>query len=248
VILRKVAKWVALACAGAVLLSMLAVLLLRWIDPVTSSFMMRAQATGEKVQYRWVDMAQISPHAQMAVIAAEDQLFPFHPGFDLDAIRDAAERNARSKRTRGASTISQQVAKNLFLWPERSFVRKGLEAWFTVLIEFMWPKERTLEVYLNIAQFGRGVYGVEAASKRYFRKTAAKLDRYEAATLAAVLPNPRRFRVDRPSPYLASRRDWIVAQMRGLGGPSYLKGLEDPEEAAARLKRRIEQSKRPGKL
>lgn len=245
-ILRTIAKWVALACASVVLLSMLAVLLLRWIDPVTSSFMLRAQLVrGERIQYQWVDMDAISPHAQMAVIAAEDQLFPFHPGFDLDAIRDAAERNTRSKRTRGASTISQQVAKNLFLWPERSFVRKGLEAWFTVLIEFMWPKERTLEVYLNIAEFGRGVYGVEAASRRYFRKSAGKLDRYEAATLAAVLPNPRRFRVDRPSPYVVSRRDWIVAQMRGLGGPSYLKGLDDPKEAEARLKRRIEQSKRP---
>jgi monofunctional biosynthetic peptidoglycan transglycosylase len=245
-VIRKIAKWVALACASVVLLSMLAVLLLRWVDPVTSSFMLRAQLSGEEnVRYRWVDMEQISPHAQMAVIAAEDQLFPFHPGFDLDAIRDAAERNARSKRTRGASTISQQVAKNLFLWPERSFVRKGLEAWFTVLIEFMWPKERTLEVYLNIAEFGRGVYGVEAASRRYFRKSAGKLDRYEAATLAAVLPNPRRFRVERPSPYVVSRRDWIVAQMRGLGGPSYLKGLQDPAEAEARLERRIERSRRP---
>ena len=244
-ILRKITKWVALACASVVLLSMLAVLLLRWIDPVTSSFMLRAQLGGEKIEYRWVDMDEISPHAQMAVIAAEDQLFPFHPGFDLDSIRDAAERNARSKRKRGASTISQQVAKNLFLSPDRTFLRKGLEAWFTVLIEFMWPKERTLEVYLNVAEFGRGVYGVEAASRRYFRKPAARLDRYEAATLAAVLPNPRRFRVERPSPYVVSRRDWIVAQMRGLGGPSYLKGLEDPEEAAARLKRRIERSRRP---
>jgi monofunctional glycosyltransferase len=246
-VIRQVAKWVTLACVGVVLLSMLAVLLLRWIDPVTSSFMLRAQLGGEKIEYRWVDMESISPHAQMAVIAAEDQLFPFHPGFDLDSIRDAAESNARSKRKRGASTISQQVAKNLFLSPERTLVRKGLEAWFTVLIEFMWPKERTLEVYLNIAQFGRGVYGVEAASRRYFRKSAGKLDRYQAATLAAVLPNPRRFRVERPSPYIVSRRDWIVAQMRGLGGPGYLKGLQDPAEAEARLKRRIERSRRPGK-
>jgi monofunctional glycosyltransferase len=244
-VIRKLAKWLTLACAGVVLLSMLAVLLLRWVDPVTSSFMLRAQLGGEKIRYHWAGLDEISPHAAMAVIAAEDQLFPFHPGFDLDAIREAAERNARSKRTRGASTISQQVAKNLFLWPERSFVRKGLEAWFTVLIEFMWPKERTLEMYLNVAEFGRGVYGVEAAARRYYRKPAARLDRYEAATLAAVLPNPRRFRVERPSPYVVSRRDWIVAQMRGLGGPSYLKGLQDPKEAAERLQRRIERSRRP---
>jgi monofunctional glycosyltransferase len=243
-VIRRIAKWVALACVGVVLLSMLGVLLLRWIDPVTSSFMLSARFSGvEKIRYTWVDIDEISPHAQMAVIAAEDQLFPFHPGFDLEAIREAAERNARSKRTRGASTISQQVAKNLFLWPERSLVRKGLEAWFTVLIEFMWPKERTLEVYLNIAEFGRGIYGVEAAARRYYRKPAVKLDRYEAATLAAVLPNPRRFRVERPSPYIVSRRDWIVAQMRGLGGPMYLKGLKDPEAAAATLKRRIERSR-----
>ena len=129
---------------------------------------------------------------------------------------------------RGASTISQQVAKNLFLWSGRSYVRKGLEAYFTLLIELTWPKERILEVYLNVAQFGDGIYGVEAAAQRFYRMPAARLGRYESATLAAVLPNPITFKVQAPSNYVTKRRDWILAQMRGLGGPRYLNELENP--------------------
>jgi monofunctional glycosyltransferase len=243
-VIRRLAAWFVLACAGIATLSIFAVLLMRWVDPFTSAFMLRARyGDGLAVRHEWADMRQISPHAAMAVIAAEDQLFPFHTGFDVDSIREAAERNARGRRTRGASTISQQVAKNLFLWPERSYVRKGLEAYFTVLIELTWPKERILEVYLNVAEFGRGVYGIEAAARRYFRKSAARLNPQEAAMLAAVLPNPRRLRVERPSAYVVERRDWIVAQMRGLGGPIYLQGLQNPDEAAARLRRRIERSR-----
>jgi len=243
-VIRRLARWLALACAGVVALSVLFVLLLRWVDPFSSAFMLRALLVDRQpVQYRWVDMEQISPHAAMAVIAAEDQQFPFHPGFDLGSIREAAERNARSRRVRGASTISQQVAKNLFLWPERSYVRKGLEAYFTVLIESLWPKERILEVYLNVAEFGRGIYGVEAAARRFFHKPASRLNRHEAAMLAAVLPNPRRLRVERPSAYVVGRRDWIMAQMRGLGGPLYLQGLEEPEAAAETLRRRVERGR-----
>jgi monofunctional glycosyltransferase len=165
------------------------------------------------------------------VIAAEDQQFPFHTGFDLKSIRDAVRENAHRKRPRGASTISQQVAKNLFLWNGGGYVRKGLEAWFTVLIELLWPKERILEVYLNVAQFGRGVFGVEAASHTFWRKPAARLSRTEAATLAAVLPNPIRLRADRPSRYVQSRRDWILGQMSGLGGREYLEEVS-PRAAA----------------
>jgi monofunctional glycosyltransferase len=176
----------------------------------------------DEIRYRWIDLKKISPHAAVAVIAAEDQWFPFHSGFDLDSIREAAAVNLQRRRVRGASTISQQVAKNLFLWPERSYVRKGLEAYFTMLIEFLWPKERILEMYLNVAQFGRSVYGIEEASRQFFGKPAAGLDPYESALLAAVLPNPRRFRADRPSFYIATRRDWIVEQVNGLGGPRYL--------------------------
>ena len=223
--LRRLAKWTALAVLGLIVLTALPVVVMRWLDPPTSAFMLRAQ---KPVRYQWVDMPRISPHAAVAVIAAEDQQFPFHDGFDLKSIREAVRENANRRRPRGASTITQQVAKNLFLWNGPSYVRKGLEAWFTVLIETLWPKPRILEVYLNIAEFGRGVYGVEAASRQFFRKPAASLTRYEAATLAAVLPNPRRMRADRPSPYVSERRDWIMSQMRGLGGRAYLDRVAGP--------------------
>ena len=208
------------------------VALLRFMDPFTSAFMLGAklEATeaGDKryrTQYEWVDMGRISANAALAVIASEDQLFPDHNGFDVESIRKAVESNGRGKRVRGASTISQQVAKNLFLWSGKSYFRKGLEAWFTVLIEALWTKTRILEVYLNIVEFGKGVYGVEAASQKFFHKPASQLSRSEAALLAAVLPNPRRFRVNRPSNYVLSRRDWIQGQMRGLGGWGYLKEI-----------------------
>jgi len=206
---------------------------------VTSAFMLAARLhavsdrdSGYRTDYRWVSLEQISSHAALAVIASEDQLFPFHAGFDINSIREAVRANERGKRLRGASTISQQVAKNLFLWSDHSFVRKGLEAWFTVLIEAMWPKERILEVYLNIIQLGKGVYGVEAASQRYFHKPAARLSSSEAAVLAAVLPNPLRLHADNPSRYVLSRRDWILGQMSDLGGSSYLQALEREKSAA----------------
>jgi monofunctional biosynthetic peptidoglycan transglycosylase len=189
---------------------------------------MHAAASGEHgyhTDYEWVDLEDISPNAAIAVIASEDQQFPFHAGFDFKSIREAVRASERGKKLRGASTISQQVAKNLFLW-NGGFVRKGLEAYFTVLIESMWPKERILEMYLNIAEFGRGIYGVEAAAHHFFHKTAARLTSGEAALLAAVLPNPIRLRVDRPSAYVFSRREWILGQMRDLGGASYLKSIE----------------------
>jgi len=180
-----------------------------------------------------VDLEQISPHAAVAVIASEDQLFPFHAGFDFKSIREAvrhneAQANRKRPHIRGASTISQQVSKNLFLWSGGGYLRKGLEAYFTLLIELTWPKERILEVYLNVAEFGEGIYGVEAAAQRFWHKPAARLDRWEAATLAAVLPNPIRFRANAPSPYIQLRRDQILGQMRGLGGASYLNELENP--------------------
>lgn len=216
--------------------SILLVVLLRWVPPPTSAFMVAsrvgAMADGNFAYsnaYDWEPLERISPHAAMAAIAAEDQQFPFHAGFDFESIRKAVQHNAQSSRKRGASTISQQVAKNLFLWSGRSWVRKGLEVYFTVLIEALWPKERILEVYLNIAEFGRGTYGVQAAAKKFFKKDASRLTRREAATLAAVLPNPKRFRADRPSNYIQRRRETIMAQMRALGGPTFLKQLDDDE-------------------
>lgn len=231
-----------IALAAALFVTVLPVIVMRWIDPWSSAFMLDAALdaridgkTRYRTDYRWVDLERISPHAAVAVIAAEDQVFPFHMGFDLKSIREAIRHNEqqatkRRPRIRGASTITQQVAKNLFLWSGRGYVRKGLEAYFTLLIELAWPKERILEVYLNIAQFGDGIYGVEAASQRFYRKPAARLTREEAALLAAVLPSPRRFKVQAPSNYVLQRRDWILAQMRGLGGPAYLRELENPTE------------------
>jgi monofunctional biosynthetic peptidoglycan transglycosylase len=209
------------------------VLALRWIDPPTSAFMMSARFEAMKsgdrryrTRYEWVDYAHISPNAGIAVIAAEDQRFAEHAGFDLQSIDESIRQHQRGRRLRGASTITQQVAKNLFLWNEHSFVRKGLEAYFTVLIETLWSKQRTLEVYLNVAQFGRGTYGVGAASRYFYGKSAARLTPDEAALLAAVLPNPRRFSVAAPSAYVRERQEWIVWQMSALGGRSYLLALD----------------------
>ena len=196
---------------------------------------LRASATAPALRQRhdWVPWSEISRHAAVAVIAAEDQKFLEHDGFDFEAIDKALTDSRRGRRLRGASTISQQVAKNLFLWPGQSWVRKGLEAWFTLWIELLWPKQRILEVYLNSAEFGRGVWGVEAASRHFFGKPAARLNRPEAALLAAVLPNPRRFRVSNPSPYVRQRQDWILWQMRMLGGAGLLRKLDEAPRPAA---------------
>jgi len=230
---RRLLKIAGAAALGLLLLTAIPVLVLRWLHPLTTAFMLEARADaalagqhGYRQDYRWASLEQISPHAAIAVIASEDQQFPFHAGFDFDSIREAVRASERGKRLRGASTISQQVAKNLFLWSGHSFVRKGLEAWFTVLIETLWPKERILEMYLNVAQFGDGVYGVQAAAERFWRKPAARLTSEEAALLAAVLPNPVRLHAERPSAYVLERRDWILGQMRGLGGAGYLRAVE----------------------
>ena len=223
--LRRALRFVGWTLATWIVLSVGAVVALRWIDPPTSAFMIRERFS-TPVRHRWVDWANTSAHIKVAVIAAEDQNFPVHYGFDLKSINDALVDRERGRRVRGASTISQQVAKNLFLWPTQSWVRKGLEAYFTLLIETLWPKQRILEVYLNIAEFGRGVFGVGAASEVYFHKRAARLDAYDAALLAAVLPSPKRMRVNAPSSYVRSRQQWILGQMRGLGGSALLKELD----------------------
>jgi len=238
----RLSRWVLIGIAALFVVTALPVVAMRWMNPWYSSFMLdaalearRGARANYQTDYRWVDLEQISPHAAVAVIASEDQLFPFHTGFDFKSIREAvrhndAQANHKHPHIRGASTISQQVSKNLFLWSGGGYLRKGLEAYFTLLIELTWPKERILEVYLNVAQFGDGVYGVEAAAQRFWHKPAARLDRWEAATLAAVLPNPIRFRANAPSPYIQLRRDQILAQMRGLGGASYLDQLDHPTE------------------
>jgi monofunctional biosynthetic peptidoglycan transglycosylase len=223
-LIRRTLRLLAWTLAAWIVLSVGSVLTLRWVDPPTSAFMIRERMAAP-IRYRWVDDANISPHLKVAVIAAEDQNFPAHHGFDLKSINEALEERQRGRRVRGASTISQQVAKNLFLWPQQSWLRKGLEAYFTVLVETLWPKRRILEVYLNIAEFGRGVFGVGAAADVYFHKRSARLNVDDAALLAAVLPSPKRMRVNAPSTYVRSRQQWILEQMRGLGGTALLKEL-----------------------
>lgn len=222
-------------------LSWLVVLLLRFVPPLTSAVMMERQLGalihGEKdfrLQHRWVPWSQVSPYVPLAMVAGEDQKFPYHHGFDFDSIQTAVDAADEGRRLRGASTISQQTAKNLFLWNGRSFVRKGLEAYFTVLIELTWPKQRILEVYMNIAELGDGIYGVGAASDTFFHTAPARLSAAQAARLAAVLPSPRRFHADHPTAYVQGRANWIQQQMGQLGGPSYLQSRQAPRDTRRR--------------
>jgi len=228
-IVARLARAIVVLAVICIAASVLAVLSLRWINPFYTAFMAEAQLdawanrdANYVYRHSWVDLDRISPNLPLAVVASEDQKFPEHWGFDVEAIEKAYALNQHSHKVRGASTISQQVAKNLFLWSGRSYFRKGLEAYFTILIESLWPKRRILEVYLNIAEFGYGTYGAEAAAQRYFHKPAARLTRGDAAVLAAVLPNPERFSAAAPSRYVQQRREWILGQMQALGGPEML--------------------------
>jgi monofunctional biosynthetic peptidoglycan transglycosylase len=208
-----------------------AVLLLRWLPPPTTSFILQNRVEAWRAgygfypyPYRWVDYERIAPVIALAVVAAEDQRFREHHGLDLTGIRQAIRDNQYRNRPRGASTITQQTAKNLFLWRKPSWLRKGIELYFTGLLELLWPKQRILEVYLNVAQFGGSVFGVEAAAQTYFKRPASQLTREQAALLAAVLPSPSLLHVDAPSDYLRQRQRWVLNQMRRLG-PGYLQGL-----------------------
>ncbi len=232
--LRRWGRRLLLAFATWIALSVLMVGLLRFLPPPLSAVMaadwVGARLAGERdfhLHYRWRPWTGVSRELPIALVAAEDQKFPLHHGFDLASIRAALDAADDGARLRGASTISQQVAKNLFLWKGRSFLRKGLEAWFTVLIETLWPKRRILEMYLNIAEFGPGVYGAAAASERYFHVDAARLDRHQAALLAAVLPNPALLRVGKPSVYVRHRAAWVERQVGQLGGPDWLAATLD---------------------
>ena len=209
--------------------SMQQVLWLRFIDPPVSMGMLwrsvGAVASGQQdyhLRHQWRDLSQISSCLPISMVAAEDQRFPMHHGFDLHAIASARAHNAEGGRLHGASTISQQVAKNLFLWPSRSWVRKGLEAWYTLLIELVWPKQRILEVYVNIVELGDGVYGAQAAAQTFWGRDASALSSQQCARLAAVLPSPRRYNARQPGPYVQRRANWIQRQVRQLGGPAWL--------------------------
>ncbi len=216
--LRSCLKWTwRLGLLGLLLLVGLT-LPLRWIDPATSAYMaMDAWQNDRAVRQEWVPYRQISDHLKLAVIASEDQKFPHHFGFDIDQIRQAVDTHLDGGRLRGASTITQQLARNLYLWSGRDWVRKGLEATLTVPLELFVPKHRLLEIYLNIAEFDTGVYGAEAAAAHYFGKRAAELTRAEAAALAAVLPAPKRLSAAQPDAFVYERRRWILEQMDNLG-------------------------------
>ena len=224
--MKRLRRWLLRIVMIFLLASLAPVLLFRWAPPPLSAVMLsRTLAEGERQDYQWVPISRMSAYIPLAVVASEDQKFPGHFGFDLKAIKDAVIERARGGRLRGASTVTQQVARNLFLWQGRSFMRKGLEAWFTVLLELCWSKQRILEVYLNIAETGKRTFGVQAASLKYFSRPAASVSREQAALLAAVLPNPVRFQGARPSAYVLSRRNEILLQMQQLGGTAYLKGI-----------------------
>jgi len=224
--LHRLKQFLLLSVTALLLLSIVPVIALRWLQPPTSAVMLqRTLAEGRQQTWHWVGIDRISAHAALAVVAAEDQKFPDHYGFDLQAIREAITHNERGQRLRGASTLTQQVARNLFLWQGRSYLRKGLEAWMTLLLELFWPKQRILEVYLNIAETGQRTFGIEAAARRYFGQPASALTPEQAALIAAVLPNPRRMQVDRPSAYVLERRDHILQQMELLGGTAYLERI-----------------------
>jgi monofunctional glycosyltransferase len=214
------------------LLSVAWVLLYKWVaPPATLHMLLRRAEAGEAgktdpyIDYTFVSLEDMSDQLPLAVVASEDQLFLQHHGFDIDAIMDAFQRNQKGKNIRGGSTISQQVAKNVFLWHGRSYLRKAVEAYFTFLIETIWGKQRIMEVYLNIAEMGDGVFGVEAASQKYFKKPAKDVGRQQAALLAAVLPNPIKFSASNPSGYTQRRRTRIARSMGRLGGVTYIKSI-----------------------
>jgi len=205
------------------------VLLYRYVNPPVTPLMviryMEGSAQIKGIHKQWRDYESISDNMKLAVIAAEDQKFASHRGFDLESIQDAIEDKFEGKDLRGASTISQQTAKNVFLWPGRSWMRKGAEAYFTFLIEAIWGKKRILEVYLNVLETGDGIYGVEKAAVVYFGKTAKNLTVEDSALIAAVLPNPKLLSPVKPSHYVARRRAWITGQMKNLGGQRYLRKI-----------------------
>lgn len=218
----KILKYPVFLLLGFLLLTSVEVLVFRWLPvPRTILMTMRNKEFKEEKDYlfrqKWVSLQDISPHAVKAVIASEDNLFYQHKGFDWKEINTAIEQNKQGVRLRGASTISQQVAKNVFLWPERTWWRKGMEAYFTLLIELLWSKDRIMEVYLNVAEMGKGIFGIEAAAQVYFKKTALKLSAGEAALIAAALPSPLKRNPAKPSIYMQKRKQQILTLIEKLG-------------------------------
>ncbi len=217
--IKKILRFIAKCIGWFFGITFLMVLIFKWVPlPFTPLMAIRYfEHPDEEIKHDWVPIEEISKNLQLAVICSEDQNFESHSGFDIEAIQKAIENNKKGKRVRGASTISQQTAKNAFLWPGRNYVRKGLEAYFTFLMELLWSKERILEVYLNSIEMGKGVYGAQAAAHSWFGKDVANLSPSEAAAIAAILPNPREYRANPASNYISGRKSWITQQMKFYG-------------------------------
>lgn len=232
VLLKKLFRFLLLSVIVFLLLSVAGVLAYRFVNPpLTPLMLIRVvqQASDDQREVRidkdWVDLEEISPWVVRAVIASEDQRFEAHNGFDFEAIEQARKYNEKNKgkRKRGGSTITQQLAKNLFLWPARSWIRKGFETWFTFLIELLWPKSRIMEVYLNVIEMGDGIYGIEAAAQDYFGVSAMKLNKDRAALIVACLPSPLKWSPSKPGKFVRWKKNWIIRQMDNLGVPAMLK-------------------------
>ncbi len=217
--LKRIWKWTKKIFLYLFFFQLFYILLLKWVNPPVTITQLVSFIKGDGLKRDYVDEKNISYNAKLAVIASEDQLFPDHNGFDWKSIKKAMAYNKRKpNRVRGASTISQQVAKNVFLWQGRSWIRKGLEVYFTFMIELAWGKKRILEVYMNVIEMGKGVYGIEAASQNYFGKPAKNLSRAEAAMIASCLPNPKKYTVKPISKYVAGKQGWVLQQMNNLEG------------------------------
>ena len=204
------------------------IVLLKWMDPPVTITQLSSWFSGHGLKRDYVGRNSISPQARLAVIASEDQLFPDHNGFDFKSIEKAMKHNRKSRSLHGASTISQQVAKNVFLWQGRSWIRKGLEVYFTFMIEKIWGKKRILEIYMNVVEMGNGIFGIEKAAQKNFKKHANNLSRQEAAMIAACLPNPRRYSVNPVSRYVAIRSGWVLRQMNNLQGDPDIQNIIYP--------------------
>lgn len=231
-------RWTGAAAFWFVVVTALWAALLGLVEPPVTWVMVEQANEQDGIERTVTDWSAISRNLPLAVMASEDQRFMFHSGFSWEAMRKAMERNKKGKRIRGGSTISQQTAKNVFLWPGRTYLRKGLEAWFTVLIELLWTKERILEVYLNVAEMGKGVFGAEAAAQHCFDRPAARLTAAQAALITATLPAPRRFSCTSPSGYIRGRQQWVLRQMRNIGD------VLDPEVQERRRQKIEEEEQR----
>lgn len=225
--LRKTISIAKKVLIGLMLFSVFLILLMRWVNPWGSMLMVERKIANWNItqQRIWKDWDQISDNIKIAVIAAEDQQFANHWGFDFKAINRALNYNKNNRKIRGASTITQQVAKNIFLWSSRNWIRKGVESWFTVWIELIWSKQRTLEIYLNSVEWGEGIFGIEAASRHYFGVSAKQLTKEQASLLAAILPNPRKWSPVNPNILTQKKAQWILGQMENLDTKKYLKKL-----------------------